>query len=327
MFHDEGQRSSWLVGATCGGLLMMITAGCALTTDSVSGPAVQATATSAGAQVNQDSDLSACPETEWFWFRDPSLAHPIRIACSIPPDPQGAGVLVVMPGAQRNASDYLADWLESSLARSTIVLVPELPRDQFSEDTYNLGGVVDEDGEDTEQSTWTYGFIERLFAQVVEASGSNAATYDLFGHSAGAQFVHRFVELDLHPHLGTAIAANAGWYLLPDDDQSFPYGLHGIPPDEDDLSNAFQSRLVVLLGADDVDEEGDLVRHDSGADEQGLNRLDRGLSFFSQARETADNRGFEFAWSMVVVPGVAHDHSLMSRAAASLLSPSSPIGE
>jgi hypothetical protein len=185
---------------------------------------------------------------------------------------------------------------------------------------YNLGGVVDDDGEVNDPSAWTFGFVEKLFTEVVQASGSDAETYDLFGHSAGAQFVHRFVELADHPHLGTAIAANAGWYLVPDDDQSFPYGLHGIPPDEEDLEAAFDSRLVVLLGADDVDEEADYLRHDEGSDAQGLNRLDRGLSFFSKARSTAEDHTFDFAWSMEVVPGVAHDHTLMSRAAAVLLS-------
>lgn len=321
MSHDWGPSSRRLAGATCAGFLLMVITGCALKTDMDSRDPVPPTPTAARRLTIQGAGSPACPETGWFSFSDPSLAHPVRIECSVPEEPRSSGVLIVMPGAQRNASDYLSDWRDSSLAASTIVLVPELPRDEFSENVYNLGGVVDEDGEDTDPSTWTYGFIERLFAQVVEATGSQAVTYDLFGHSAGAQFVHRFVQLDPHRHLGTAIAANAGWYLLPDDDQSFPYGLDGIPPDQDDLRDAFASRLVVLLGADDVDDDGDLLRRDSGADAQGLNRLDRGLSFFSRARATAYDQEFDFAWSLVVVPGVAHDHTLMSQAASTLLSP------
>src|SRR4051812_25484363 len=185
MFRDALRRVAWLAAGSCGGLLMMATAGCALTTEHHgTSPAVQATA---GVLVGQDRDLFAHPGTVWFWYHDPALSNAVRVACSVPRDPQTARVLIVMPGAQRNASDYLDDWLGTSIARSTIVLVPELPRDQFSEDTYNLGGVVDENGDDTDPSTWTYGFIERLFAKVVESSGSDAATYDLFGHSAGAQ--------------------------------------------------------------------------------------------------------------------------------------------
>jgi hypothetical protein len=324
MSHERLDKRA---GAVCMGLLLMVATGCALTTDDDTGRPVPTTSTSATALMSLGPGQSACPRSGWFSFSDPALAGPIRIACSFPAAGHRARVLIVMPGAQRNARDYLADWRASSLASSTIVLVPELPRDRFSEDVYNLGGVLDEDGEETEPSTWIYGFLERLFAQVVEASGSSATTYDVFGHSAGAQFVHRFVQLDPHPHLGTAVAANAGWYLVPDDDESFPYGLHGIPPDEDDLSDAFHSRLVVLLGADDVDEDDELLRHDSGADAQGSTRLERGLSFFSRARETAIDRGFDFGWSLVVVPGVDHDHTLMARAAASLLAPSSPVAD
>jgi hypothetical protein len=298
----------------------MTTAGCATTTGHDSSSAVHDVGTPIGKPVGQDADALKHSGTGWFWFHDPALASPVRIAFSVPSVPRTARVLIVMPGALRNADDYLADWLVQPVASSTIVLVPELPKDQFSEDMYNLGGVVDDDGNDQDPSTWTYGFIERLFAQVTQASGSDAVIYDLFGHSAGAQFVHRFVELASHPHLGTAIAANAGWYLMPSDHDSFPYGLDGIPPDEKDLQDAFHSRLVVLLGADDIDEEGELLRHDEGSDAQGLTRLDRGLSFFSRARQTAAEHGFDFAWSMDVVPGVAHDHTMMSRAATNVLS-------
>ena len=315
MFHERRGALWWLAPIACASF-MTAAAGCSVHTDhDVSSP-VTGDSAPTGLRLGSESQDAT---TGWFSFRDPVLAYPVRVAYSMPPHAQNAHVLIVIPGAQRNAADYLADWHEQDLAQNTTVLVPELPRDEFSENTYNLGAVVDEEGNDRDPELWTYNFVERLFDQVVDSTGSSATTYDLFGHSAGAQFVHRYVELGVHPHLGTAIAANAGWYLMPDDDQPFPYGLHGIPPDENDLRDAFDSHLMVLLGADDIDEEGDLLRHDTGSDQQGRTRLDRGLSFFSRARTTADQQGFSFAWSLVVVPGAAHDHSLMAGAAAELV--------
>ena len=38
----------------------------------------------------------------------------------------------------------------------------------------------------------------------------------MFGHSAGGQFVHRFVQFKPNSRVNYAISANAGWYTVPD---------------------------------------------------------------------------------------------------------------
>ena len=55
----------------------------------------------------------------------------------------------------------------------------------------------------------------------------------MFGHSAGAQFVHRFVMFAPGPNLRTAISANAGWYTTLEENVAFPYGLKDAPVDVD----------------------------------------------------------------------------------------------
>src|SRR4051794_25312001 len=132
MSNDARRRLSWLAAGSCAGLLMMATSGCVLTTEHDGTSAVSAT-TGGGAIAGRDPAVFARPGTGWFSFDDPVLASPVRIAYSVPPEPQNAHVLIVMPGTQRNADDYLADWLGSGVARSTIVLVPQLPRAQFTE--------------------------------------------------------------------------------------------------------------------------------------------------------------------------------------------------
>lgn len=226
-----------------------------------------------------------------------------------------APLLIVMPGAQRNASDYRDDWADWADATGAVVLVPEFPTDDYSVDDYNQGAVVDDDGDVRDPESWTLTVVERLFTYVVDSLESSTMTYDLFGHSAGAQFVHRFVELADHPHLRTAVAANAGWYTMPDDSVDFPYGLDGGPRDLAAVAPAFADRLVVLLGAEDIDEDDDLLRHDEGSDAQGATRLERGLNFYQTARDAAESVDADFSWELVVEPGIAHDHTRMSRAA------------
>ena len=86
--------------------------------------------------------------------------------------------------------------------------------------------------------------LERAFDRA-GLTGSRAAAYVLFGHSAGAQFAHRLVALlgaaaarrrrrgaSPPPHrVGRCVCANAGWYSMPTlpPAHAFPYGLGGLP--------------------------------------------------------------------------------------------------
>jgi hypothetical protein len=120
--------------------------------------------------------------------------------------------------------------------------------------------------------------------------------------------------------VSTTVAANAGWYTMPDESADFPYGLDALPTPSVDLRALFGRDLVVLLGSDDVETEN--LRRDRGANAQGSTRYQRGLSFFARGRAAAEEDALDFRWRLVVVPGVAHDHVAMSAAAVELIAPS-----
>ena len=63
------------------------------------------------------------------------------------------------------------------------------------------------------------------------------------------------------------------------------------------MAPAFATNMRVMLGADDIDTNDELLRHDDGADEQGSTRLERGLNFYLKAREAADDQSLPFDWS------------------------------
>ncbi|WP_392544405.1 hypothetical protein [Oryzobacter telluris] len=232
-----------------------------------------------------------------------------------------AAVVVVMHGTERNASDYRDAWVPLVQRRPMIVVVPEFPDDDFPGAAgYNLGGVVDADGDPVPRERWTFAAIEPIVAQVRHQVGNTGRTFALFGHSAGAQFVHRYLEFMPQAPVSTTVAANAGWYTMPDESADFPYGLDALPTPSVDLRALFGRDLVVLLGSDDVETEN--LRRDRGANAQGSTRYQRGLSFFARGRAAAEEDALDFRWRLVVVPGVAHDHVAMSAAAVELIAPS-----
>lgn len=249
----------------------------------------------------------------------PPLAHrPVPVYYSAPADPSRAEIVVVMHGLGRDGRAHRDDWARLVGDRNVLVLVPELGSDGYPGGAYNVGNVVDgPDGSGVRQppEQWTFHLVEALFDTVRADLGNDAATYGLFGFSGGAQFVHRFVELMPRHRARVAVAANAGWYTMPDDTVPFPHGLGGAPVGVSGLRDAFATSLVVILGGRDVDPQDPSLKRDALTDRQGRHRLERGRAFFGAAQRAARTRSFPFAWRLHEVPSLAHSHPDAARAA------------
>lgn len=133
--------------------------------------------------------------------------------------------------------------------------------------------------------------------------------YSLFGHSAGAQFVHRMVIFNNHADLKTAVAANAGWYTSMDDSVDYPYGISKLLDDKN-VRLALKKKLVLVVGELDTKQEESL-RLTRRTLAQGNNRLERARTFFSVAHKCSDNLKTDFNWKLEVVPNVGHSSRLI----------------
>jgi hypothetical protein len=112
------------------------------------------------------------------------------------------------------------------------------------------------------REVWSFSVIERMFGAIKSVGKLNAAGYVLFGHSAGAQFVHRLLAFASRAsangteqgHLLRAVAANAGSYTLPTFEERFPFGFGGLEAlfSQEDLSAFVSAPLTVLLGQEDT---------------------------------------------------------------------------
>ncbi len=231
-----------------------------------------------------------------------------------------AEILFVLHGRNRDPENYLRAWTGAARAAGMVLLAPEYDENRFEgAREYNLGGVQDERGEWRPRQAWTFHYIEQAFDEFLARSGRTAQAYSLYGHSAGAQFIQRYMLFMPAGRVSQAICANAGWYTFPTRRAEWPYGLDDAPVSEAQLRAYFAKPLVVLLGDQDQDVEADGLRRTEEANAQGPNRYARGRAFFETARREADRLGVPFAWELRIARGVAHDNVAMSRIAAQLI--------
>ncbi len=216
-------------------------------------------------------------------------------------------VVIVMHGVGRNGEDYLNDWLPHAQKTKFLLVVPEFSKTEFpGAEGYNYGNTVNTAGHALPREQWSFNMIEPIFDAVRTRTGNRTERYRLFGHSAGSQFVQRFVYFVPAARLESVVCANAGWYMLPDLSVTFPYGLKNTPVTEADLRHALALPLTVLLGTSDVDPEAKSLRHTPESDAQGMYRYARGKFFMAQAEAAAKKFQMPLAWRAATAPGVAH---------------------
>lgn len=229
-------------------------------------------------------------------------------------------VVVIMHGVNRDADRYRDEWAGLAVQHRFIVIVPEFSRSDFpGAASYNMGFFAEEDGTLRPRRLWSFAAIEPLFDEARRLFGTAAERYTIYGHSAGAQFVHRFVMFMPEARIEQAIAANAGWYTMPDPAIAFPYGLGAAPVAPDTFNAVLAKPLTVLLGTADTDTADPDLRTTPEANRQGPHRFARGQRFFAEGRALATRLDTPFGWRMEHVPGVGHKNGLMALAAAELI--------
>ena len=229
-------------------------------------------------------------------------------------------VVIVMHGVNRDADRYRDEWAAHAKRFGFIAVVPQFSAADFPGSLgYNTGFFTEEDGTARPRSRWSFAAIEPLFDDVRQRFGTQVIRYSIYGHSAGAQFVHRYVLFMPEARIDHAIAANAGWYTMPDAKIAFPYGLGETPVSAAEVGAALGKPLTVLLGTADTDRADPDLRKTPEADAQGPHRYARGQAFFARGEAAAAATRVPFGWKLELVPGIAHSNAGMAEAAAALI--------
>ena len=253
-------------------------------------------------------------------------------------------VLLVIPGAGRNGDSYRDAWVEEADRNRWLILSPTFREEDYPFEHYHLCGLIDdinlqESATYSDSSNevylaestlrfdpvvdiekWIFNDLDRIFLLVKDEFGLDQSKYNVFGHSAGGQILHRMALLHNGSLTGQIIAANSGFYTLPDTTTSLPFGLKDFPFSEEQMKRAFQNQVVILSGElDNAEETGGTLLRSTSADIQGMHRNERAHFFFNYAQEMAKEKGIPFHWKLVEVPNVGHDHRGMGKAAAKYL--------
>lgn len=258
-----------------------------------------------------------------FTFVDPqgNAERPIRVFYHWPKNfRQNGPIHFVMHGVKRNAQTYRDQWIKHADAKGFLLLVPEFSKEHYGGSRrYNLGYMVSSKGRLRKKAKWSFTAIERIFDQVVEENQFGAQEYSLYGHSAGGQFVHRFVLFMPDTRCKLAIAANPGWYTMPDQKTPYPYGLGNTEVDDAQLRRCFAKKFVLLLGSKDTDAKDKNLRKTPEANAQGPHRFARGKEYLRQSRTLAKQMKVKLKWRVQTVRNVGHSNSKMSPVAAKMI--------
>ena len=243
---------------------------------------------------------------------------PVRVFAYVPRTlSRRTRLLVVMHGRLRNAGACLWAWSAWAARSDHVVLAPRFGHHGWPGwRSYNLGNVLSKrDGRSAvvPASRWAFTVVEALAARVRLQLDLADERFALWGHSAGAQFVHRFLLFRPQAKVRVAVAAGCGWYTAPDPAVPFPYGTAHPELPIGELRDYVSQPLVLMCGSADTARDADL-RVTRRADAQGPSRSARAAFMLSAARAVdAGSR-----WRLVDVPGVGHDARRMAAAAQAL---------
>ncbi len=132
----------------------------------------------------------------------------------------------------------------------------------------------------------------------------NTEKFYIYGHSAGAQFAHRFAMV--HPErIVKGVASAAGNYTFPDANVPYLYGIKQTEEANDikfDVDAFAQLKFAVIVGALDTD-----PNVTDGTDAQGKNRAERAWKFYRAMKKHAENNDIASKLRFAKIPKVGHD--------------------
>ena len=214
-------------------------------------------------------------------------------------------LVVVMHGRKRNAEEYRDQWVDYAKDLNLVVLVPEFSEDKFpGVHTYNYGNVFNADGQKQSIESRLFSLIEPLVKESLNRFKVRSDHWGIYGHGAGAHFVHRYVIHNPQSSHTLAIAANLGWYLTMTD-KDWPFGLNKSGISDTMLKDAFNKYFLLMLGMSDVSTKPNTPYVASIFDkvtDQGKHRLERGRNFFNGVLKKSNELDTFLKWGLVEVP-------------------------
>ena len=220
--------------------------------------------------------------------------------------------------AEETASYYIANWLDFAEKHGTVLIAPSFNQENFSsrkgEIENMMTGYRGLFGRKIGADEW----VLRIVKAYQQAWGGTERKFSLYGHSAGGQFVGRF--LVTHPgEVEKAVVTAAATYPQPNPGVEWPFGMgelhtqiewdentvrrEDIIPSEQRWLEATQIPLTVIVGLNDTAEQPERPG------QKGTTRITIGRNWAQDMNLFAQENGLECNYEFEVIPGKGHSMS------------------
>ena len=233
-------------------------------------------------------------------------------------------ILVLVHGTPKdlspedNAEFYATSWKEFAEAHNLILIAPAFDQENFSSryGDHAMSGYRGLFGREIGADGWVLRLVE-AYRNVTDISNER---FYLYGHSAGGQFVSRF--LVSHPEtVQRAVITSAATYPQPDVGLKWPFGMDELHADiewDEDTTNhvdivpekqkwldATQIQLSVIVGMNDTAE----LPIELIPGQKGKNRITIARNWIKDMNAFAASNGVESKFKLELIPGVGHSMS------------------
>jgi len=234
-------------------------------------------------------------------------------------------LIIMLHGLKRNADEYRDKWIKLAIENGYMVLAPKISANTYpGMNGYNLGNVME--AKDLfipkDKKFWSFALIDQLIVHY-RKNIIKADTQKVFvlGHSAGCQFVHRFMMFQPTQKADLVVCSAAGWYTFADRDIQWPYGLKGTQDlvSDDLLKSGHSAPFILMVGEKDNKMTARTLRRTPEAMAQGRQRVTRAKSYFDHRQKLAADMGHDFKWSFREVAQAGHGYGKVAKFASTII--------
>lgn len=246
------------------------------------------------------------------------------------PDRKAKNILVIAHGmlgkkqsATNAAKKYIKRWIPYAEQYGLVVIAPAFDTERFGNLNGGYGGYRNLFGKYIAADE----FVNKLVDGYSKEFGLNKNQFYLYGHSAGGQFVNRYVVT--HPdRIIKAVVSAAGRYSYPTKSASWPYGAG-------DFSNAIKwndgvrtpvsvsrslenyakaaTKVSIVIGGKDTKTQPSRPAH------IGKTRIEFAYSWAEAMNVNAKAHGYRGVISVSVIPGIGHSSKKLTSYCATRL--------
>ena len=229
-------------------------------------------------------------------------------------------VLFIIHGGSRNAYDYLKIWIELSKNKNIILVAPEFTRNNHND--YALLNMSDHYANPNKNNEEYLDMsISSFFNFFKSKYGLKVNDYKIYGHSGGAQFLHRYILFSNDSRISSSVIANSGYYTFLNWDD-YPYGIKDVDYlNSKKIENFLSEKVTMLIGEKDrgFTRSSHTSANEKGIIAQGSNRFQRANNYFNHLVSISEKFEIPFRWKFYVVENVGHENKKMSSRAAEIL--------